>query len=294
MRIQFLNGGLANQVFQYVFVRFAQRYCTGEEWYLDDSFFFVNQVHNGYELEKVFGIKANLLSNCFDKDVWEEIIRQKKEGISLPQSFVNMGMPMVMLAETSNYSEFNPFEGQIMRIHANEFRPEIVRLSAPNIYYHGYWINKGWFDRYREEILSELTFPQLKDEKNIKYANRIKDSRSVGIHIRRGDFVTLGWDLPVEYYKQNCKKILEMYPDAVFFVFTDSIEWCKENESKLGLNLSGQTVYVEGNVDGKNYIDLQLLSMCQGMIMSNSSFCYLAALMDRQLQFFINPTQREV
>ena len=70
-----------------------------------------------------------------------------------------------MLAETSNYSEFNPFEGQIMRIHANEFRPEIVRLSAPNIYYHGYWINKGWFDRYREEILSELTFPQLKDEK---------------------------------------------------------------------------------------------------------------------------------
>ena len=87
--------------------------------------------------------------------------------------------------------------------------------------------------------------------KNIKYANRIKDSRSVGIHIRRGDFVTLGWDLPVEYYKQNCKKILEMYPDAVFFVFTDSIEWCKENESKLGLNLSGQTVYVEGNVDGK-------------------------------------------
>lgn len=234
------------------------------------------------------------MSNCFDKDVWEEIIRQKKEGISLPQSFLNMGMPMVMLAETSNYSEFNPFEGQIMRIHANEFRPEIVRLSAPNIYYHGYWINKGWFDRYREEILSELTFPQLKDEKNIKYANRIKDSRSVGIHIRRGDFVTLGWDLPVEYYKQNCKKILEMYPDAVFFVFTDSIEWCKENESKLGLNLSGQTVYVEGNVDGKNYIDLQLLSMCQGMIMSNSSFCYLAALMDRQLQFFINPTQREV
>ena len=75
---------------------------------------------------------------------------------------------------------------------------------------------------------------------------------------------------------------------------TGVVDWCKENESKLGLNLSGQTVYVEGNVDGKNYIDLQLLSMCQGMIMSNSSFCYLAALMDRQLQFFINPTQREV
>ena len=56
MRIQFLNGGLANQVFQYVFVRFAQRYCTGEEWYLDDSFFFVTAMSwkRFLELRQIF------------------------------------------------------------------------------------------------------------------------------------------------------------------------------------------------------------------------------------------------
>ncbi len=49
MRIQYLNGGLANQVFQYIFVRFAELYYPeGGPWFLDDSFFFVNQVHNGY------------------------------------------------------------------------------------------------------------------------------------------------------------------------------------------------------------------------------------------------------
>lgn len=70
MKIQYLNGGLANQVFQYIFVRFAELYYpAGGPWFLDDSFFFANQVHNGYELEKVFGIQANLLSRYFDADV---------------------------------------------------------------------------------------------------------------------------------------------------------------------------------------------------------------------------------
>lgn len=294
MKIQFLNGGLANQVFQYIFVRFAERYYPQEKWYFDDSFFFVNNIHNGYELDKVFGIKANLLSNYFDKDVWEEIIRLKKEGISLPQSFLNMGIPITMLSETSNYSEFNPFNGKIIRIEANEFRPEIIKLSGQNIYYHGYWINKNWFNAYKAEMMTELAFPKLTDERNMQYACMINESLSVGVHIRRGDFVKLGWDMPLEYYKANCSKIVEIYPEARLFVFTDDVAWCKEKAEELGLNLSSDTVYIIGNTDGKNYIDMQLLSMCKGMIMSKSSFCYLAALLDEQLQFFVNPTQREI
>ena len=40
MKIVFLNGGLANQVFQYMFFRAAQlRHMNNEEWILDDSFF---------------------------------------------------------------------------------------------------------------------------------------------------------------------------------------------------------------------------------------------------------------
>ena len=59
MRIQYFNGGLANQVFQYIFYRYGQL-TTGhpEEWFLDDSFFFFKHQHNGYELEKVFGLKT--------------------------------------------------------------------------------------------------------------------------------------------------------------------------------------------------------------------------------------------
>lgn len=294
MKIQFLNGGLANQVFQYIFVRFAELYHPGETWFFDDSFFFVNDIHNGYELEKVFGVKPNLLSSYFEKDVWQELIRLKKEGSSIPQSFQEMGIPMVMLAETSNYTQWNPFQGKVLQIPANEFRPDIVSLQAENIYYHGYWINKHYLESYRREILSQLQFPPIPDQKNLEYAARIKNSMSVGIHIRRGDFLKIGWDLPDDYYKVNAQTILAAYPEAVFFVFSDEPEWCAQNAENLGLNLAKETIYVTGNVDGKNYIDMQLLSMCKGILMSNSSFAYLSALMNENLQFVVNPTMREV
>lgn len=294
MKIQFLNGGLANQVFQYIFVRFAEMHHPGEQWFFDDSFFFVNDIHNGYELEKVFGVKPNLLSNYFEEDVWQELIRLKKEGSSIPQSFQEMGIPMVMLAETSNYTQWNPFRGKVLQIPANEFRPDIVNLPVENIYYHGYWINKHYLESYRREILSELQFSQISDQKNLEYAERIKNSMSVGIHIRRGDFLKIGWDLPDDYYKVNVQTILATYPEAVFFVFSDDLAWCEKNAENLGLNLAKEIVYITGNVAGKNYVDMQLLSMCKGILMSNSSFAYLAALMNENLQFVVNPTMREV
>lgn len=290
MRILYMNGGLGNQLFQYIFYRFAQRYCPEESWYIDDSFFFATPQHNGYELEKIWGIKANLLSEYFEKDVWGEIIRLKKEGDSIPTIFSNMGMPLVMIAETSNYS----YQGEVLMTPTNQFHPEILQISEENVYYHGYWINKHWFAQYREENLTELAFPPLTDPGNQRYAELIRGCLSVGIHIRRGDFVTLGWALPKDYYKQSCKEVAEQYPQAQFFVFSDDVDWCKANEKELGLDLAPRTVYITGNVHGRNYIDAQLMSMCKGLIMSNSSFCYFAALMNQNLKFWSNPTRREV
>ena len=52
---------------------------------------------------------------------------------------------------------------------------------------------------------------------------------------------------------------------------------------ELGLDQFWTVTYVEGNTNGKNYVDMQLMSMCKGMVMSNSAFCYLAALLNRDL-----------
>ena len=70
--------------------------------------------------------------------------------------------------------------------------------------------------------------------------------------------------------------------------------WCQEKAEELGLHLTDGTVYITGNVNGKNYVDLQLLSMCRGIIMSGSCFCYLAALLNEGLQFVVNPFGYEI
>lgn len=290
MKIQYLNGGLANQVFQYIFVRFAELYNPSEEpWLIDDSFFFVNNVHNGYELEKVFNIQANLLSRNFDSDVWNEFIKNKKEGSSIAQSFKNLGFDVQMVAETTNYKEHNPFDGKIFQISANEFHPEITKLPGEVIYYHGYWINTKWFRTYRNILERELAMPDITDEKNKAYASHILSTLSIGVHIRRGDYVDIGWALSDTYYLQSMRTLTKNYPGATFFVFSDDISWCRSNSDSMGLTLSPNIVFIEGNTQDSSYIDLQLMSMCDGMLMSNSAFCYLAALLNKRLKFCMEP-----
>ena len=69
MKIVLMNGGLGNQLFQYAFYRYIQ-IATNDICYIDDSAFFGKNVeHNGFEIEKVFNIKCNLLSDFFDTDI---------------------------------------------------------------------------------------------------------------------------------------------------------------------------------------------------------------------------------
>ncbi len=288
MKIQYLNGGLANQIFQYIFVRYAELTNPQDEpWFFDDSFFFVNHVHNGYELEKVFGLKLNLLSQNFEPDVWNEFIENKKNGCSIPQSFKNLGFDMIMITEFENYKEHNPFDGQIYHVPGNTFLPDITALKEEFIYYHGYWLHPNYFNTYQDVFKRELAFPPIMDERNLAYANHILSSQSVAIHIRRGDYINLGWASSIEYYHSKTTEILARTPDATFFIFSDDIPWCKENCDALGFTLPHETVFVEGNIQGKNYIDLKLMSMCKIMLIGRSAFSYLAMLMNNNLEYFI-------
>lgn len=294
MKIQYLNGGLANQVFQYIFVRFAQLYQPGAETILlDDSFFFVNHMHNGYELEKVFGLKPALLSEYFEEDVWNFIVEKKRQGISVCQSIKDIDVDITMISEMPNYKTVNPFDGEVIEVPGNDFYPQVLDASG-NIYYHGYWINKNWFNSYRDIFLAELVFPAVTDERNREYERRILTSSSLGVHIRRGDYVTLGWDLKADYYRQTLEGVKEQYPEMTLFVFSDDVEWCKKSAADLGFHYFQDVVFVEGNIAGNNYIDLYLMSLCEGLVMSISAFCYLAALLNRRLKFVCNPTEREV
>lgn len=293
MRIQFLNGGLANQMFQYIFARYYELE-KGEPMYMDDSYFALNTVHNGYEIEKVFGIKPHMLSDCFDDEVWNFILQERGKGKSVPTILCENGIDFYMLVEATGWSNFNPFEGKVLYTSTNQYNPEILDIPD-DVYYHGYWINKHWFEKYQKNFLEEFRFPRITDEKNKKYLKRICRTRSVSIHVRRGDYVTLGWAFPSEYYNDMARSFAKAVPGKwELFVFSDDIPWCREHWKEMGFGVFEDITYIEGNVQGKNYIDMQLMSKCKGMLISGSAFCYMAALLNTEKQFYINPTQREL
>lgn len=284
MKIVWMNGGLGNQLFQYIFYRFLEE-KSGDICYIDDRFFFHRQRHFGYEINKIFGLTPNLLSDFFDEDVWDEILKATKSDVNIIDFFNSSGLPMQVISEGSFIVDFYkthsiPYSGKLYAFEANTYSPEIANLQG-DVYYHGYYINMNWFKEIRNLIFSELKFPEIDDEYNIDLASRISLRNSVAVHIRRGDFVTLGWALDPEWYQKAVEEIKRLVSKPSFFIFSDDTLWCRSNLETLGFDKSDHIEFIEGNTGGKNFRDMQLMSLCKNLIIANSSFSYLAALLNR-------------
>ena len=116
MKIQSMDGNLANQIRQYIFVRYAQRKKPHEKWFIDDSAFFVRDCHTEielasefkkvmilrYEVQTVFEIKLNRLSEFYEKTIWNEIVRQRRKGIGIYQTLFDMGKDIVLFEGARN------------------------------------------------------------------------------------------------------------------------------------------------------------------------------------------------
>lgn len=105
--------------------------------------------------------------------------------------------------------------------------------------------------------------------------------------MRRGDFVALNWASDPGIYRE---KLLEFAwktsGDWHLFVFSDDIPWCRQHAEEMGFDNFQEVTYVEGNVHGKNYVDMQLMTMCEAMIISSSSFGFLATLLNPRFLYF--------
>ena len=279
MKIMFLNGGLANQMFQYIFYRYGQLMNPGEEWYLDDSFFFVNDVHNGYELNRVFGLHPSLLSEYFDDDVWEYMIGLKKEGKSIPQILLENDVNIRMISEYDNWKKWNPFEGRIDEL-GSEFEDWMTGMKG-DIYYNGYAININYFKKIESVIRSEFTFPEIEDEQNLGYLREIEESNSCAMHVRRGDFVNLNVAAPDDFYDQMVDEMLSREPDGTFFIFSDDISYCLEHRKEMGLNKPDRVIFVKGNEGEYAFRDMQLMSKCRNIMVGNSSFSFMASILNK-------------
>lgn len=275
MKLVFMNGGLANQLFQYIFFRWLE-IKTGEECIIEDSAFFGDNVaHNGYEFEKIFGLHPKRLSQYFDKDVWLYMIKRKEEGKSIPQQLLENGLQLSMIIESGNID----FQGNYLYINSSN---SCLNQVKGNWYYHGYWMNENFMNQIEPIIRKELQFPVLMDEKNKEYEQLICNTLSIAIHVRRGDMVKLGRSMDADYYRGGIEKFEQDFQQARYFIFSDDLKWCKENVEAMGLaRMRDRVTFIEGN-SGKNaFKDLYLMSICKHALNSWSSFSFLAGFLNK-------------
>lgn len=273
MKIVYMNGGLGNQIFQYIFMRWVET-ISEEECIIDDHAFFGEKVpHNGYQLETLFGIKKKRLSECFSDKVWETMLCQKAEK-SIPQQLLCSGIPLSMIFEAGTMQ----FMGNVVNVSPQSMLPLKVEGDW---YFQGYWLQDVFFKAMGDVIRQELVFPAIDDTKNQVYQDQIRNTESVGIHIRRGDMVGLGWSMDESYFQDTIQYFVGKVAQAHYFVFSDDLPWCQEHVKELGLDVVGsQVTFVEGNEGESSYRDLQLMSMCKHIIASRSSFSLLAAVLN--------------
>ena len=308
MKIVFICNGLGHQTFQYIFARWLEE-ATGESVILNDAQFTilkgnvernkklqvsavdVGAAHNGYEIDYVFPNSKKLikLSEYFDPDVWEYLIsKMKLSKVNLdylPQLMLEMGFDLKMMIEyKEDFARF--FQGKMFYSPVNRYNSDLARIPG-NVYYRGGWFNFGFINDYRDIILKDLEFRPVTDARNIEYEREIENSFSVGVHIRRGDFVALDRVITPESYKAIIASLEDKIPgDAKFFVFSNEMDWVKERMEDHGLP-KDRTIFVEGNFDFQNnYVDMKFMAKCNVLIAAgNSTFSYLACALNQVPDF---------
>ncbi|WP_026653803.1 alpha-1,2-fucosyltransferase [Butyrivibrio proteoclasticus] len=265
-----IQGGLANQMFQYAFYYWlTQKHIEKSldiDTYIDNSMYYhrvpsqeCDPVHNGYELEKVFGIKDK---SADLKDVYR--LSEYRYDI-VRKAFVKAKVKLAGRKKT--------------QIGDNEDYLEHVDLAtADEMYFSGTWAAKfKYANDYSSKIRDIFSFPEIVDDNNMKIRLKIEETNSVSIHVRRGDYLNIrnGINLKKDYYDNAIEIIRRRVNHPVFFVFSDDIEWCKKN-----INY-GDTFFIDWNKGDESYRDMQLMSLCKHNIIANSTFSAWASWLNR-------------
>lgn len=130
-----------------------------------------------------------------------------------------------------------------------------------------------YFDDIRGILLSELAPKHPLLEKNRKMMQNIQKTDSVCLSVRRGDFESnadvkkLQSVCDRQYFENAIEAIKKNIENPVFFMFSDDIEWVKNN-----IHTKCVTYYEDGT--DPVWEKLRLMSACKHFIVSNSTFSW--------------------
>ncbi len=143
-------------------------------------------------------------------------------------------------------------------------------------YLTGYFQSYKYFNFAKNTLRSNFEIKSEYKSKNIALLEKIKNSNSVMVHVRRGDYATNKVTkekhglCSVSYYKTAIGYISTIVEKPVFFIFTNDMEWCKNNFELEDVQ------YIAGSRE-TTIEDFDLMRECKYHIIANSTFSWWAA-----------------
>lgn len=273
MVITNLIGGLGNQMFQYATGR-ALSLERGVLLRLDISAFASYELHQGFELQRIFNCNADI-SN--ESDVSSILGWQRLPGIRRVVS--RLGMAGLRRKTFIIEPHFHYWEG--------------IQNVPSDCYLSGYWQSDKYFSKFAKEIRNEFSFRLPLKQKNAELAKQIDQVNAVSLHVRRGDYVhnsknAATYELcSLDYYNASILHIAERIRNPNFYVFSDDILWAKNN-----LKLDFPCQYIDHNQGAESYNDMRLMSLCKHHIIANSSFSWWGAWLNSNVEKIVVAPRR--
>lgn len=293
------TSGLGNQMFQYNFYRFLKEKYPNVLVKADLTWFYANNDHHGYELDRVFSL-GRISRYCIEEADKSEIYRvtgQVPPLISgkLAKKVVYLLGPVnrILRQKSKLYQKVNridQLDGEIDNhfvvgsdgSKTNPMYDFVTDLDTTKDWYiTGFWIEEHYYKDRIAMLHKELVFPEIIDESNKNMADLIKSCNSVSIHVRRGDYLSATYSsmfksLGREYYEKAVSVIKEHVDKPHFFIFSDDPEYIDSAFEWLD-----ERTIVNINSGDDSYRDMQLMSMCKHNIVANSTFSQWGALLNR-------------
>ena len=256
MRLIKMIGGLGNQMFIYAFYLQMRKRFSGTRIDLSDMRHY--HAHNGYELDRVFGISDREF--CIAKPLKKvleflffKVILERKQNLETMEAF------------TKSY-------------------------AYPFLYFKGFYQSERVFKDVEGEVRQAFAFDLNKaNAESQTLARQIQENpHAVSLHVRRGDYMEpkfykrYGTVCSQAYFQRAVEMMLAQVPQAHFYIFSDDVEWVQQN-----LRLPRATV-VSCNRGADSWQDMMLMSLCRHNIICNSTFSWWGAWLNA------NPEKRVI
>ena len=240
-------GGIGNQLFIYNFATLVSINCNQPLFVDNYTGFIMDKYQREPKLKNLLNFKPRE-ATVFQKVLFYLLKRTPIRILDLLQ---------IQLIIESNPSEMLDLEF-------------IFQKKRKFYFIQGYFQSNNYVQLNKINFLNQISTNVYFDNRYEVYKKKILNTDSICVHVRRSSYDNY---IPIEYYNSAMDKLRGCFENPIFYIFSDSLDWCKSNFN------NSNCIFIEVNNSPDDIQELFLMSKCNHFIIANSTFSWWAAIL---------------